>query len=210
MKKKIRNENVVIDFFYTGFTWPSHEVVFVIDTSDKHFDTSKELADVLKFAKSFLKTFKLESDEQKTQITIIQKNGDDVITLLKSSDTLPSLEYILSSKNFGKIGKTVGFSPGYQQVAKTALNTLLSTQTQTPKKTVIFFTKDGKLVAPIEDSFTAADVVMVPVVVGDKKTMKDGKDGLTESESVIVESGKMLPGVYGTLETVIKERHGNL
>ena len=74
--------------------------------------------------------------------------------------------------------------------------------------TVIVFTKDGK-VKQLKNNFQQADIDLITVIIGDGDENSKDKDNDDEDiNSVIVDDAKKLPNVYGTLESVIRERLG--
>ena len=180
---------------YAGLSW-KNRVVVVIDTSKGHIDTPDQLVSVLNFLKAFTRVF----NSKKMFVSIIQKNGPDVITLLKLDEgrSLPILDSALSPKNF-KIGK-----PGSQSY-QVVLQTVLDAFSTGVFKTAIIFTKDGSKVTQSNVNFEGDNIVVIPVVIGDKTNNK-----VDEINGVFINDVKMLPSVYGTLESVIKERHGIL
>lgn len=189
-------------FFYAGIK-PSgnSRIVVVIDTSKGQIDTLDQLESVLKFVKAFSR----EYDFDRTQFSIIQKNGRDVTVLLKLYDgrSLEALETVLSPNSL-KIGKPSGTTQDYQPLMRTVLKTFSPSKIFTGVETVIVFTKDNK-VKQLKKSFQEADIDLISVIIGDESDKKFNDDDIN---SVTVDDVKKLPNVYSTLGSVIRERFG--
>lgn len=170
--------------------------MIAIDTSKDQIDTIDQLESVLKFMRAFAR----EYDFDRTRFSIIQKNGRDLTTLLAliNGRSLGALETILSPKSF-KIGKPSGIQND-QSLMQTILNTFSSSKAGV--KTAILFTKDNKI-KQFKKNFQAADIDMVTVIIGGDDKEKDN-----DINSVSIDDVKKLPNVYGTLESVFRERLG--
>ena len=183
-------------------------VVVAIDTSKGQIDTIDQLESVSKFMKAFAR----EYDFGNARFSIIQKNGRDVTTLLKLDDgrSMGALETVLSPKSFNKIGKPSGRTQNYQTLMRIVLDSFSSSKTGVAgvANTVIVFTKDGK-VKQLKNNFQQADIDLITVIIGDGDENSKDKDNDDEDiNNVTVDDAKKLPNVYGTLESVIRERLG--